>query len=328
MGDLKDFQEQFKSNGLDDKPKEYYFSLDDVRDDFNELYKHGNPRGYYCGFPDFHNYFSLLPGRMTFINGAPDSGKTYFWFEILINLSEFHGLRHMIFSPEMGDAHQVFAELVGIYMKSSFMSLDKDDREYGSQFINDHFLIIDPQDNTFTVDEFLNQAELYEAKGNKKIDTLTGDPFNEFTHTLSDDYNRQDLYIERILGNIRRKAKSTGRHICIITHPRDQQKDIFNSRSFYRAPTAREYAGGQAWYRKGFGMLCIWRPPEGYELDGGEVAKNNTTVVQIQKAKPRGMGKKGNCVFYLDMKTSRYYQEDTFMGKIYAKKNEQIEAPF
>ena len=304
----------------------YSFRLEDVRDGLDDFYKNGNPRGYHCGFNELYNHYSILPGRMTFINGAPDSGKSYFWMECLINLSKFHSLRHMLFSPEMGDPHQIYGDLVGMVMGAQYQKLSAEEKQIGEEFVNDYFVIVDPQDNAFTVNDFLMQADMIEEKG-FKLDTLTGDPFNEFTHDFRDDHNRQDLYIERILGEIRRKAKATNKHICIITHPRNQEKITTKGIQYYSPPQAREYAGGQAWFRKGFGMICIWRPPEGLEHDDGMPYEKNEIHIIIQKAKPRGIGKRGTCVLYLDFDSHRYYERDALGVKKYARELKE-DAPF
>ena len=66
-------------------------------------------------------------------------------------------------------------------------------------------------------------------------------------------------------------------------------------------------------------MLCIWRPPEGFEYEPGKESIGNESIVMIQKAKPRGVGKKGSCTFYLDLSSHRYYEEDPMGIKLYAK---------
>ncbi|MFX0136937.1 MAG: hypothetical protein ACFFDN_25085 [Candidatus Hodarchaeota archaeon] len=309
------------------KQIDYSYQLSDIKDDLNDLYLNGNPRGYHCGFDSLYEFYSILPGRMTFINGAPDSGKSYFWMECLINLSKFHGLKHMLFSPEMGDPHQVYGELISMVMGCQLQKLSEDEKREGEKFVSEYFVIIDPQDNQFTIDDFLYQAELLSEKG-FNVDTLTGDPFNEFTHDFKDDHNRQDLYIERILGYMRRKAKATNRHICIITHPRNQEKTTTRGITYYQPPQPREYAGGQAWYRKGLGMLCIWRPPYGLDSENGTYEENEIHII-VQKAKPRGIGKKGTCILYLDYSTHRYYERDPIGIKKYAHEIEvKKDCPF
>ena len=132
------------NNGKDLEPKDYTIKLSDVSDDIDDLRKNGFRKGFELGFDCLKGFYSILPGAMTFITGSPDHGKTYFWFEILINLSMFSGLKHMIFTPEMGDPHEVYADLCGMSMGKKFETLTVKELDAGKEFIDDHFTLIDP----------------------------------------------------------------------------------------------------------------------------------------------------------------------------------------
>jgi len=150
------------------------------------------------------------------------------------------------------------------------------------------------------------------------VDTLTGDPFNEFDHDFRDDYNRQDLYIERVLTMIRKKARATKHHIFILNHAQDGRKMEQNGKRYLPKPLPLDHSGGKAWWKKGLGMISVWRPLEGLEIDG-YVYRKNQTVVDVQKAKPKGIGSTGEYHFFYDVESNRYYMEDPFSGKrVYA----------
>lgn len=301
--------------------KDYLVTLDDVAERIDDLHLNGLQKGYDLGFDSLHDYYTILPGRTTYIVGSPAHGKTYFWFECLINLSDFYGLKHLIFSPEMGDAHEIYADLCSMVIGKKFQALDKNELKIAKEFVNEYFKIIAPSGEGLTVEGWFWHAEKY------KPDTLTGDPFNEFLHDFRDDYNRQDLYIERQLSYVRRKSKDANIHTCIINHARDQKAKEENGIIYYPPPTAREYAGGQAWFRKGQGMICLWRPPEGVNDPLGEKYPSNEVHIIVQKAKPRGMGKTGTVKLYLDQEKWRYYEMDSLNTfKKYAHKLEK--APF
>ena len=117
-------------------------------------------------------------------------------------------------------------------------------------------------------------------------------------------------------------------HTCIITHPRDQQIKERDGIRFYPPPTPRDYAGGQAWYRKGLGMICIWRPTKGLKDDHGIEYQENETQVIIQKAKPRGVGKKGTIKLFFDLEKLRYYEKDQFVGNKYGHEVHDEIVPF
>jgi hypothetical protein len=313
--------DSLKMAGWVDNPplRDYTISLRKVEEKIDILHKEGYRPGYDCGFANLYEYYSVIPGKMTFLVGSPAHGKTYFWFECLINLAQFHDLRHLIFTPEMGNAHEVYADLMAMYVGVKFQLINHDLMDEAKTFIDKHFVIIDPGDNRFTIEDWFNQAEIEKAKGGR-VDTLTGDPFNEFIHDFKDDYNRQDLYIERILGMARRKAETLDVHCCIITHAKDQVAKEKDGIRYYPPPMAREYAGGQSWYRKGLAMICVWRPPDGLTDDHGISYMANETHLIIQKAKPRGVGKTGLVKLYLDMDRWRYYEESTFGGRQYGRK--------
>jgi hypothetical protein len=323
--------EQDLKKQLDTEFMDMVYPLSKVDDQLHELHCTGYKRGYHCGFLNFYEHYSIVPGKLTFIVGSPTHGKTYFWFECLINLAQFFDLKHLIFSPEMGNPHEIYADLISMYMGQKFTTLNDSQLDEGKKFINNHFKIIHPKDRQFTVQGWFEQAE--NLMKTQRLDTLTGDPFNEFNHDMRDDYNRQDLYIERQLGFIRRKADALNIHTCIITHPRDQQIAIKDGIRYYPEPTAREYAGGQAWFRKGLGMIGLWRPAKGLTDENGMAYEENEVHVIIQKAKPRGIGKPGTIKLYFDSIRWRYYEVSTFAGKLYGRDISQADfkpevAPF
>lgn len=296
----------------------YLIPLDQVDAEIDELYKRGHPRGYELGWKDFD--YSILPGATTYIHGHPTHGKSFFLFELLIHLSQYYQLKHMVFSPENGSARDVYSVLVGMYKCRAFHKLTYDEVADGKNFIKEYFTVIDPIDKNFPIADFLAQAE-YE-----KVHTLSGDPFNEFDHDFRDDYNRQDLYIERILTMIRKKCRATNLHVFILNHAQDGKKVEKNGKRYLPKPMAIDHSGGKAWWKKGLGMICVWRPPEGLEEDGHTYAKNEV-VIDVQKAKPKGVGTQGEYRFFYDTEFNRYFMEDGFTGKRLYAGNQMRDTP-
>ena len=289
-----------------------YFTLKDVEGDINQKYEHGISRGYYMGYECLHKNYSIKLGCTTYLYGAPYSGKSQVWFQFLINLSRKYDMKHAVFSPEAGDSSDVYIELLELAAGKDFYK-DYNNRmnqlqyDQAKKFIDTHFIIIDPQDKVFTIDDFLEYITIIERQYNIKIHTATGDPFNEFHHK---DPIHRDLYIENLLGDIRKNARAYNRHICLITHVRDQKIEVQNGIRFYPPATPREVSGGQAWYRKGHGMISIWRPSKGLVDPEGQPYPENTTILYVQKAKPMGAGKKGEARLYWDAKRHRYYEDE------------------
>lgn len=288
-----------------------YFTLKDKQDELDDYYENGNVRGYITGHKEFDDLWSCKMGATSYVYGAPFAGKTQFWFEILISLSIKNGLRHAIFSPETGDAKEIFAELVSMVAKADFTNtyknqMSKEQRDDAYKFVDKHFIVIDPSDEIITHKDFFNYLNEIERVYNCKIHTATIDPFNEFRQDLTGYSNRQDLYLEAVLTEVRQNAKINERHNCIITHVQDQQLQKKDNIMFYPPATYREIAGGQAWSRKGMSMISVWRPKVGLMDADGFPYKENETLVMVQKSKPKGVGKIGECRFLYDAKKHRY----------------------
>lgn len=299
--------------------------MSELQPEIDKIYQSGIVKGAYIGFQSLANLYSIKLGCTTYVMGSPYSGKTEFWFEILINLSVFYGWKHVIFTPETGSKEEVAAELLSKCLKKPFYNyngrMTESEKYKELAWLDEHFYIIDPSDNSLTPEDFFKTVDEIEKTYKVKINTTTLDPYNELKHEIKD--TRQDLYIEELLGLVRRNARAKNRHNCIITHAADQQPITQDGITYYPAPTPRQYAGGQAWFRKGMGMLAVWRPPSGLRsADGTEYQKNEVHII-VQKSKPKGVGERGTAVLYFDLYKNRYYELLDGITPSYAKEQEK-----
>lgn len=319
LGSIKDFTNQLNKEleveELEYKHGKIYYTLSDKQNEINDLYENGVVKGYELSFESAKDLFSIKLGCTTYVYAAPYAGKSQIWFEFLIDLSINYGLRHAIFSPETGKARDIFIELMTIYVRKDFYKdyhnqMTKEEKLSAERFVDSHFIVIDPDDAVFTIEEFYDYVDIVERVYNCKIHTTVADPFNEFSHDFSKDNGRQDMYIERILGFIRRNARTNDRHNCLITHVSDQKTrvDETTKMSYYPPASYREIAGGQAWSRKGEQMICIWRPPLGMNNEDGIPYEENQTEIRIQKSKPKGVGKLGKFSLFYDVKKHSFYE--------------------
>lgn len=284
-----------------------------------KLFVTGITRGAFAGFETLHEYFSIKRGVTTYIFGSPFSGKSEFWFEILLNLSELYGWRHAIFSPETGKASEIIAELISKRARAPFYKTNGDqmsEKDYHTAvaFIHEYFYIIDPGDEGMTLETFYKTVDEIEKADGVTIDSTLVDPYNELENDISTEGGRQDLFIEKQLGIVRRNAQAKNRHNVLITHCRDQQsvKKTVDGREiwYYPPATAREIAGGQAWFRKAMNLINVWRPPVGWkENEWDTPAEENEAHIIIQKFKPKGTGKRGVVKLYFDTQRNRYYEK-------------------
>ena len=277
--------------------------------------------------------YTIKEGCTTYIGSAPASGKTELWFEILINLSCLHNWNHVIFSPETGSSAEIFAELCYKYIGKPYVqgqnSMSNSEQIVAEMFINEHFIVIDPIDEDLTITKFYELVDEIERKEGMKIHTTTIDPWNELTEEyLPSDLGREDKYLSRILGAVRKNARKTGRHNCVINHVRDQpmvsSKTIAGTDiSYFPMPSARDFAGGQVWFRKGLSVLIPWRPPYGLMDSDGIGAEKNEVHLKVAKSKPKGVSKNGTYKLYLDLDKYQYYMLDYKGNRVYANRTKK-----
>jgi hypothetical protein len=287
--------------------------------------------------------FTIKEGCTTYIGAAPASGKTELWFEFLINLSCLHGWNHVVFSPETGSSAEIFSELCYKYIGKPYVqgqnSMTNGEQVSAEMFINQHFIVIDPIDEDLTITKFYDLVDEIERKEQITIHTTTIDPWNELTEEfIAADLGREDKYLSRILGIVRKNARKTGRHNCIINHVRDQPmvngKTIAGTDiSYFPIPSARDFAGGQVWFRKGLSVLIPWRPPYGLPDADGSGAEKNEVHLKVAKSKPKGVSKNGVYKLFLDVDRYQYYMLDYKGNRVYAnrgttyKKENQVKIP-
>jgi hypothetical protein len=308
-----------------------YKRLTELNTELFTLRHEKNVRGKSVGWDWDLLPYTIKEGCTTYIGAAPASGKTELWFEFLINLSCLHDWNHVVFSPETGSAAEIYAELCYKYIGKPYtegeFSMTNAELVKAQMFIDEHFIVIDPIDDDLTLPKFYELVDEIERKHEITIHTTTIDPWNELTEEFKpEDLGREDKYLSRILGLARKNARKTNRHNCIINHVRDQPmvhaKTIAGTEiSYFPIPSARDFAGGQVWFRKGLSVLIPWRPPKDLLLADGTGAQENEVHLKVAKSKPKGVSKNGTYKMYLDLEKYQYYMIDAFGRKIYAQRN-------
>lgn len=272
----------------------------------DKLFTEGIDRGNYIGFDSLTEYYNVKLGCTTYIGGIPAHGKTEFLFEILMNMSEFYGWKHLLFTPETGTPAEIIGELAHKFIGKPFIKNDfqmsETEKYQADAYLDEFFTVVDAGEGDMTIDDLLRIAS--DLKKEIDVKTLSIDPWNELKHDFEIAKGREDKYLEYMLGKIRRFARENKMHIFIVAHPRTLRP----LDGKYEAPTAFELSGGAAWYSKAESILCIHRP--GIESTAVEI--------HIQKVKPKHIGKKGMIGLFFDWQKSRYYEVDLNNEKKYA----------
>jgi hypothetical protein len=303
-----------------------------------EFYEKGYPRGVDLGWMCMVDYITLLKGTVTYGYGAPYSGKSQWFHEAAVNCAVYYDWKIAIMSPETGEAHHIYGELISILVGKSFVGdfkMERDKMEAAANFIMNHFYVIEPNGREMTMVDFFNQVETMEREFGIHIDMTIIDPFNYISQDLKRFGGREDHAVGKDLEFMLHDAKYNDRHNVLITHIRDQKQPVKTKEGqyFYPPATFRDIAQGQIFSRKGMQMLCFYRPldTKGNPLldEHGMPFEKNTTQIFVQKSKPKGVGKVGLVQLYYDWQRNQYYElmggQTIFSRKTkYSDINEQV----
>lgn len=292
------------------------FSEGDIDSHLQHWIAGGIDYGMKLGFPTFigdsENYglddlYRVRLGSTTYIFGIPAHGKTTFTNEVLINLSEFHGLKHAVLSPESGTITEIKRDILEMWVKKSFFNVPKWDvldlynkTQAHIPTLDDHFYFMKPKSKSIT-DVMECAKEMVLELG---VNTITIDPWNEFEHDFGT--LREDQYLAKALGNIRDFSVEHNVHVFVVAHPKTLQKDKNGS---FLPPSFYDMSGGSMWSNKAMSVICPFR--------ANMIDDDNSVDILVLKSKPRYTGRKGISKMYYDRATCRYYRMNGY-DKVFA----------
>lgn len=272
----------------------------------------GTPVGKDLGFEQLHKYFTLKIGYPLVVYGMPRSGKTEVVFEMQIQASVIHGMKHYILSPETGDPEDILLELVHKYVgkpvyKSEKNAMTEAEYQQGLDWVNKHFYICDPE-KTFSVNyglkEVYEDVKEVEMQGGWKFQTISIDPWTELT---LDNREGRDIAVSKSLAEMRRHDRENKTTTIAIPHTSEISPilDKQAGTTYFPLPKPSQIAGGQMWYRRAFSIIGVYRPDPDFFTD----AAYNEAWILIQKFKPKGGGGEGMVKWYFDKHKNRYYEK-------------------
>ena len=294
-----------------------YHKSEHKTSELNKLRTSGWVKGESTGFINIDESFTLLKGYPIFFAGAPHSGKTEVVMEILLNTSVLHGWKHFVYLGENGDVEEIIADLCHKYICKPFKeqsgyAMSETERAQAEMFIGEHFVFLDDEKD-MTLTEYYEEVEMAEKEYGIKFDTTLFDPFNDAVDE-SGAMGGTHHFLNRELKMVRKVSKANKRIDILINHIADVativDKDTGNA--YLRPALPNEWNGGRTWWRRGFLMLLVYRPPAWLKDENGMEYGENVSLLMVQKAKPKGIATYGSTTrLFWDWKYNRYYWKDT-----------------
>lgn len=296
-GDCKDANELLSAKGPEslknafenaaEIPIEGVFTIHDIRDELDDLYYNGLPKGDKTGDDQLDDHIGFMPGELTIVTGVPGHGKSIFLDQITVGLAQTSGWRFALCTPESYPIKFYYSRLIKriVGMRFSHRNISKDDYDQVANWIGDRYQIIYP-DEGFTLDVILDRAKSIVMR--KGIKGLVIDPWNRIEANLPPNYN-EGKFVNEQLTKIIKFAQKTGVHVFLVAHPTKMQKEKDGIN--YLVPNLYSISGSANFFNMTQNGLTVYRN-----------YVKGTTEVYIQKVKWEHLGKLGVCEYE--------YQED------------------
>ena len=289
------------------------------------IHKHGQQPGLKVGFPALDELYSIAPKRTTIIYGRPTDGKSQFLFQVLCSLATNHGKRCLIYSPESGDPHEIYADIIhcltGKGFNPSSLNYRISEKELFNvlPFVKDYFKVVELEEKTFDLDAYLQVSE-QAITDYKDLFATAVDNWNDLDHIPEAMISE---YLKRQLVKWNRHAKKHSYHGFMVAHAKNAF--IPQGEHFPKPARVDEIDGGYAWYAKAMNLINVYRT---YEERADGWKHTNTAEIRIMKLKKRFEGKKGICRLEFDIYQNSYYQDmgERFYLPTIFKQSPQIES--
>lgn len=273
----------------------------DFAADVHDLYTNGVQPGASTGFANMdadpeqgRPLYLPKPGYFTVVTGIPNSGKSNWLDQLMVQMADLHGWRFAVCSPENQPVSRHVAQLLAIAHDRPFLS--GDDRsitapmvDVGLQWLADRFHFIDPEEPD--LDLILSRAT--ELVHEHRIRGLVIDPWSEL-ETGRKQGRSETEHVAETLRVIRRWARKHQVHVWLVAHPTKLTK---GSDGVYPVPTPYDIAGSAHWYNMADAVLSVWR-------DYADRAR--PVEVHVQKCRFREQGSIGKALFSYDAVRARY----------------------
>ena len=253
-------------------------------------YNDNGIKNYSLGIGDSDSYFKLAFGEWSVLTGIPNSGKSDFTDQILVNLATKYGFRCAMFSPESWPYE---GHIKRIADKLNNKSCNYEDLNNTKDFIQEHFYWVKIDLENLTLKGILEAfKQLVFQKG---VNILLIDPWNMLDHSAQRDFS----YIGKQLSEITQFCQQTNTHLFLVAHPRKIESD----NGVFKKPNLYDISGSADFYNKAYNGLVCYR-----NIGQKTEYKSDIVSIYVEKVKRKENGQLGQFDVAPDFRNGGVYK--------------------
>lgn len=278
------------------------FTMDDLKDQVIEYYRHGAARGVHPGWDDLEPFYRPAPSMLSIVTGEPGSGKSN-WVDCLCNnIALKHDWKFTFASFETLPIARHVLTLCQTYLrKPTFKWMEfaatEDELIQAMDVLKSHFHFIHPDDHELDIKSILDYID--DDIKDYGIQGFVLDPFTELEQSRYGGLSQTEA-IERILRELQRFTRQRQIHTWLIAHPTKSGDTYKDGR-----PTMRSISGSANFYNKADFGLVVQRH------------EDDKTTIHVDKVRFDANGGRGK-VDFIYIPSAREYvavQPNAFMEK-------------
>lgn len=204
-------------------PLEGVFTINDEWAYIQGIRENGYKRGLPIGIDAYDKHYTHRLGEIDLISGIPNHGKTTAIGWEMVVTSVLFGWKWAVYSPENYPAGELYIDIIEIFLgkdveKKSKISATDEEMELARVFMDEHFFVIDWNEDDAVVDPDMILNKTKELVKRKGINALLVDPWNDLYHEFKAGEN-DAKYLQRVLSKYRRFKRKYNLKIVINAHP-------------------------------------------------------------------------------------------------------------